>query len=122
MSLVSRTLAYDPHAELRTQFPSWWVTTADFGPRMFSHIICWPEKTLIVDPAKFCGDRDWAVTHMVAHLSEHMHRLDRLTVQDCEVADYIAQVRLDRECDRLPGCGGQNRMAMVYPTEPETAA
>lgn len=100
MTLAEKTYAYSPCTDLAARYPTWWVTAADFGSRPFSHVICWAEKTIVVDPAKFCGDHDWALAHVVVHLDEHMDRLGRLTVEDCEMADYIAHVRLDRECDR----------------------
>ena len=100
MTLTDRTTAYDPTADLAENYPSWWITTCDFSGRRFSHMISWAEKTLVVDPGKFCDDRDWALAHMAYHLDEHMDRLGALTVEDCDAADYVAKVRLDRECDR----------------------
>lgn len=102
MTLSDKTTKYDPLDDLLLNYPSWYVTTANFGDRLFSHIVVWPEKFIVVDPARFCSDRAWALTHMLYHLEAHMERLDSLTVEDCEQADYIAKVRLDRECYRSP--------------------
>lgn len=107
MTLTDRTTTYSPAIDLILSYPSWLVTTAAFPEREFSHVVCWAEKTIIVDPGKFCDDDEWALAHVVHHLDEHMDRLDSLTVADCEAADFVAKVRLDRECDRLPGCGDQ---------------
>lgn len=100
MTLDEKTYAYSPCTDLAARYPCWWVTTADLSAREVSHIICWSEKTIVVDSAKFCGDGDWALAHMIVHLDDHMERLGSLTVDDCATADYIAHVRLDRACDR----------------------
>jgi hypothetical protein len=93
-----KTVTYDPRAHLSEAYPSWWITTADFGtdPRRGDHAICWAGKLIIVDPRRFCDDEPWALAHIAYHLDEHMARLGALSEDDCREADLVALVRLDR--------------------------
>lgn len=100
MTLAPKTETYDPRAHIATQYPTWYVTTADLGGK--THEVVTPGmKLIILDPAAFDGDVEWALAHGAAHLDEHSGMICCLTAEQCNQADYLAQLRLDRECDRL---------------------
>lgn len=102
MKLTQRTMEYDPREHLLHDYPTWFVTCADLGGR--THEVSCPEmKLMVVDPAAFDGDQDWALAHVAAHFTNHAAHISQLTGEHCSQADYLALLWLDRECDRLEG-------------------
>lgn len=100
MTLAPKTKTYDPRAHIAESYPTWFITTADLGGH--THEVVSPgKKLLIIDPAAFNGDVEWALAHGAAHLDEHMGMICCLTAEACNQADYLAQLRLDRPADRL---------------------
>lgn len=99
MTLTRKTVDYDPRLHLHASYPTWHVTTAHLCG-VTDHIACAEAKLVIVDPAAFDGCEDWALAHVAAHLDVHMAQLGELTEDQCSQADCLAQIRMDRECDR----------------------
>lgn len=96
---AAKTKTYDPRAHLADSYPTWCVTTADLGGH--THEIVAPRaKLIIIDPAAFGGDDDWAFAHAASHLDEHAGQLAHLTGDACDQADYLALLWLDRPGDR----------------------
>ena len=51
----------------------------------------------------FNEDPTMALAHFIAHLDLHLEQLpDELSDEQCIHADFLAEVRLDRERDRIP--------------------
>ena len=89
---------HNPSAELGSQFPSWFITTANLDGRA-TEVICWRDKLIVFDPAGWGGDKEMALAHVLVHLQEHADHMDSLTETDEWHADVVASIRLDRRMD-----------------------
>ena len=95
-----RTVDYDPRRHIDCDYPTWTVTTADLCGTA-DHVVCADAKLIIVDVYAFDHCEEWALAHIAAHLDMHIGQIGSLNGELCAQADYLAQVRLDRECDRV---------------------
>jgi len=92
-------VTYSPRRQIAERFPSWHVGLGDLGG-LASELINFETRLIVFDPSMW-SDLDSAYAHVSYHLEYHMHRIDRLTRDDCDEADMVAKIRLDSPASRM---------------------
>lgn len=88
------TARYDAEEDLAERWPEWRVHRTDLGG--VPEVISGEERLLLIDPTAWPEGEAFAVAHCLAHLDLDHHLSGTFTAEQEEMADYLAQVRLDR--------------------------
>ena len=92
---------YNAAADGAMRWPDWRILTTNFHG-VTTELLCPSKRAVLVDQEWYEQDPEWAVAHQVAHL-DLGHHLDLgrpYTSEDEAQADWLAQLRLDRESVR----------------------
>lgn len=91
---------YDPVREAAEQWPGWMIEEKRLtdGSEWFFP----DERIVVIDIAKFGGDRDRAWAHVIVHLEngDYDTRSGWLTKEQEDLVECVVKVRLDRAEDR----------------------
>jgi hypothetical protein len=90
------TNRYGPLADLAERWPGWRIERRDIPDAVEK--IRPGEKLIIIDTEHFNEDPQLHLAHAVAHLDLHLGRLPAwFSDEHCMHADFLAEVRLDRD-------------------------
>lgn len=97
-----RTVAYNPLADAAERWPGWTFLPTDLRGIM-PMLMCSARRVILLDEGWYQMDEDAALAHAIAHLDlghHQQHQGGRITVDDARQAEWLAQIRLDREGSR----------------------
>lgn len=88
---------YDPRSDAALKWPGWSLELADLHG--VPEIICPLQQVVLVDEREWPEGADYAFSHALCHLDLGHHLSDQgtFTAEHEREADWLAQVRLDRE-------------------------
>ena len=89
-----KTRRYEPLVDMWARWPGWQVQRRPLEDA--AEVITPDAKLVLLDCDVYNEDPELALAHAIAHLDLHMGSSGDFTEQQCQDADFYAELRLDR--------------------------